>query len=85
MGNDDEDKLLNAIWNERQNIGALSFAPWSLDTDYQFAPREAVLGDDKIKEAKWNALIEATVDVPWKEYRGMPVTSPECGGAKCDL
>ena len=82
------ESVLGEIWANRNNLAALSFAPYLLDTIFPFAPRQAVNGPKD--EALWNDLIDNYTPVDWllfkEESDGTKHSQePACAGGICDL
>jgi len=86
---DDElEKILPAIWENRYRIAAMSFVSHLLDKKYPFAPREEI--STKADEDKWNNIIANYVKVDWTKMREDTDTTDlkatqACEGPKCEV
>jgi len=82
---EEKQEVIGVIWNNKQRIAAMSFAPKLLDKKFPFAPREEVTLAD---ESRWNYLIENYRPVDWKNMNeeGIEILNadPECSG-ECKL
>lgn len=82
------EKVIDLIWQNRGRITAMSFVPLMLDKGIPFIPREEVV--TAADEAKWNMLIENFKPVPWDtlEETGTGenrVLDAACAGGKCEI
>jgi len=78
--------ILDTIWENRHRIAAMSFAPFLLDTNFPFAPRQEVSTPED--EARWNDIVSNYRDIDWEnlteETDGTVHTQdPACVGV-CD-
>jgi len=86
---DDElEKILPAIWDNRYRIAAMSFVSHLLDKKYPFAPREEI--STKADEDKWNNIIANYVKVDWTKMREDTDTTDlrataACEGPSCEI
>ena len=60
------DEVVKKIWENKDTIAAMSFAPYFLDKEIPFAPREAVTTEED--EVHYNYLIEHYTPVDWSEF-----------------
>lgn len=78
--------ICDKIWSERDNITAMSFIPYTLDSRFAYAPRQAV--ETSEDEARWERLIANYRPVDWsmfKEEEDNTVKSIECTGQVCEI
>lgn len=62
----EKDDVLDWIWENQDQVCAMSFVPFLIDKKFPFAPREAVDGVED--EARWNNLIQNYVPVDWASF-----------------
>jgi len=79
------DSLISRIWDERFNLSALSFVPYTLDVKFPYAPFEEALDDEA-----WNKLIRLYKTVDWSLFvEGSDDTSLAgeiaCSGGVCAI
>lgn len=84
---EDED-VMEDVWDNRHRLAALSFAPYTLDQIFPFAPRQVVAGPQD--EARWNDLISNHTLVDWSAFKEKSDTTnftqePACVGGVCEL
>lgn len=60
------EEILDTIWDQQDSIAAMSFAPYLLDTLFQYAPRKEVLTAED--EVRWNELIRLYRPVDWTKF-----------------
>lgn len=75
----------DTVWQNRHRIAAMSFAPYTLDTIYPYAPREEITDD-----ARWNELIKLWKPIDWSEFKEESDETdlalvPACEGDKCTI
>jgi hypothetical protein len=78
--------VCDKIWKERASVTAMSFIPYSLDSRFAYAPRQAI--ETAEDEARWERLIANYRPVDWtafKEDRDTTVKSIECSGQVCEI
>lgn len=81
--------VMERVWENRNRIAAMAFAPHSLDKKFPYAPNEAV--ETEADEAKWNYLIKNYVKVPWDLMKEEPnsiyrdALEPACGPQGCEV
>jgi len=80
-------EVLETIWNNKDNITAMSFVPVLNDKKYPFAPREEVTTE--ADEAKWNYLIDNYVPVDYSQTEDVVARNVgleiACGGGACEI
>lgn len=84
----EDEEIMDSVWENRHRLAALSFAPYSLDQIFPFAPRQIV--DGPRDEALWNDLILNYTPVKWEKFKEDSdatkfVSEPACAGGKCEL
>lgn len=80
-------EVFDYIWNNRESLSSLSFAPVDLSTRYPFAPLERVEG--RVLEAYWDQLIRNYKPVNWltlkeSEDNTDPSSVAACDGGACE-
>jgi len=81
------DRVKEMIWQNRDKIGSLSFAPYLLDKNVPWIPREECTDLD---EDRWNMLIRGYRAVDWSEFKESedqtnPLGEAACSGGSCEL
>ena len=82
------DEVVDMLWENKEHVAAMSFAPYFLDTMYPFAPRQAVRTEQD--EERFNRLIEAYKPVDWEawiheEDGQRPGMEPACSADGCEV
>ena len=84
---DSATEMFDYIWNNRDSLSSLSFAPVDISKRYPFSPLEAV--DDKVLEAYWDLLIKEYKPVNWinigeTENGTHPLATSACDAGRCE-
>ena len=82
------EEVIDDVWNHRHKISSLSFAPYTLDQKFAFAPRQEILTPED--EAKWNSIIENYIPIDWKDFkeagdRTELRSEPACVSGACEF
>lgn len=86
LRDDEWDRVIKLVWDNRDRITAMSFLPITGDKIYPFAPREEVITE--ADEAKWNYLISNYKPVDYSTMKGDPRNlglEPTCSGGVCEM
>jgi len=79
------DAVIERVWSQRDNIAAMTFAPYLIDQKFRYAPRQAIRD-----EGLWNKLIELYKPIDWSKFREETDTTcltsePACSGGTCEI
>ncbi len=82
------EEILEIVWENKNRLSALSFAPYTLDTLFPYAPRQEVASAED--EAKWNNIIQNYVPVNWGDFKEQTDNTNltgevACAGGVCEL
>lgn len=79
-------RIIDYIWNNRDRISAMAFAPRLIEKVFPFAPQETVSSESD--ERRWNYLIEGYTAIDWStfsESEDNTVRDLACEGPTCEV